>query len=255
MARGIADYFGRTYIINLPQRSDRRRQTVRELSRADVALQPGRVEFFSAIRPDEAAGFPSIGVHGCFLSHLEVLRQAAQQNLRSVLVLEDDVTFVPGFAEAQQSILELLEGREWDFFYMGHRLEAPPMAPVGHVRDAAMAITPYDGPIITAHCYAVSGRVLPRLVPFMQAILTRPPGHPDGGPMYNDGAINLFRAQNSDIVTLLLMPALAHQRSSRSDLAPNAWYDRAAGVRQITELARRTRSLLRGRGPGPGAAR
>jgi len=35
-----------------------------------------RAEFFPAVRPETAQGFPWIGARGCFLSHLAVLKSA-----------------------------------------------------------------------------------------------------------------------------------------------------------------------------------
>lgn len=245
MTRGVSEFFDRTWIINLPQRRDRRRQTERELRAAGMPLQHGRVEFFPGIRPADAAGFPSIGCHGCFRSHLEVLRQAMRQKLQSVLVLEDDIAFVHGFESIQATLVERLSGCEWDIIYFGYQLESPAMAAVD-ARDADLAFARYDGPLTLLHCYAVHGRVLGRLVAFMEAIMQRPAGHPDGGPMFPDGAHNVFRRQNPDVVTLLSAPPVAHQRSSRSDIASTRWYDRTPGTRALAEVVRRAREIFRG---------
>ena len=60
-----------TFVINLPYRTDRRSEMQRELSRIGWNAQ-----FFPAIRPASAGSFSSIGAHGCFLSHLAVLKAA-----------------------------------------------------------------------------------------------------------------------------------------------------------------------------------
>jgi hypothetical protein len=39
------------------------------------------------------------GAHGCWLSHLTVLRQAMEDQVEELLVLEDDARFVPHFAK------------------------------------------------------------------------------------------------------------------------------------------------------------
>ncbi|MCI5210545.1 MAG: hypothetical protein D3910_17540 [Candidatus Electrothrix sp. ATG2] len=78
MNSGPESYFGKIYVINLPERVDRRREVTAALKRIGISFAPGKVELFPAIRPTEAAGFPSPGVRGCFLSHLSVLKKAAE---------------------------------------------------------------------------------------------------------------------------------------------------------------------------------
>lgn len=90
-----------------------------------------------------------------------------------------------------------------------------------------------------AHFYGVNGRVLDRLVAFLELVMSRPPGHPDGGPMHVDGAFSTFRQQNPDVLTLAASPSLGWQRSSRSDIASNRWYDRTPVSRELVGLARR----------------
>ncbi len=67
--------FDRVLVINLPQRADRRRGIDAELRKVGLALDHPKVEVFAAIRPDHAAGFPSIGAHGAFRSHLGVMER------------------------------------------------------------------------------------------------------------------------------------------------------------------------------------
>jgi GR25 family glycosyltransferase involved in LPS biosynthesis len=74
------------FVINLEHRTDRRRAMEKELSKIGW-----NAEFFPAIRPAEAADFPSIGARGCFLSHLAVLRRASETEARRLILVEDDV--------------------------------------------------------------------------------------------------------------------------------------------------------------------
>ncbi|MCF8271893.1 glycosyltransferase family 25 protein [Chlorobium sp.] len=91
----ITDHFQKTAIINLPERQDRREETIAELKRIACSIDNKKTAFFPARRPSEAAGFPSIGVRGCFLSHMQVIRQARHDRLSSILVMEDDIAFIP----------------------------------------------------------------------------------------------------------------------------------------------------------------
>src|SRR4051794_38102594 len=98
----LHEYFARGYVINLRERTDRRREIERELAR--LALPSGWAEFLAAERPDSAAGFPSAGVRGCFLSHLAVLKDAHARGLPNVLVMEDDLTLSPQLTGAPNPI-------------------------------------------------------------------------------------------------------------------------------------------------------
>jgi hypothetical protein len=223
----IHDYFARGYVINLPERTDRRREVEREL--VALAAPPGWIEFFPAVRPDSAAGFPSLGVRGCFLSHLAVLKRAAELGLPNVLIMEDDLAIFSRFGERSTRFLSALAGRDWDMVYLGHLLPDEP--------ETGEPFRVHTGPVIGGHFYGVNGRTIPKLIDFLEAVLTRPPGHPDGGPMFSDGARTMFRARHPEVVTLLATPSLGGQRSSRSDLSPG-WKDRVPLVRTLTAVGR-----------------
>jgi len=233
----ITDYFQRVYALNLPERKDRRQLIVQELEEAGMPLTPHRVEIFPAIRPDEAAGFPSIGARGCVCSHVAILKQAKQEGLRNILIVEDDLEISAKFRTDQAVIVEQLRQQDWDFVYFGHVEEVEQKSP--------LALVPFSKGVMTTHFYAVNGRIFDRLVRFMEELQQRPPGHPDGGPMQIDGAYSTFRAQNPDVITLIASPNLGSQRSSRSDISPN-WFDRIPGLRQLAGAARTSKTRLKG---------
>jgi hypothetical protein len=228
----LFDAFDRICIINLPERLDRRKQVTRELQAQGQAPDGQRVRFFAAARPDSAGDFPSIGARGCFLSHLEVLRQARADGVHSLLVLEDDVMFKPELGQAVALGAELLSA-SWQIAYPGHT--APPLP--GPLRWQASR-----EPLVCAHCYAVHHSAFDRLIDFLEACLRRPAGHPAGGPMHYDGALSSLRKAQPGLITLLASRSLAGQRSSRSDIIGPSWLDRlpmAAGVRALKNRLRR----------------
>jgi len=229
MVTTLADLFTKTYAINLPERVDRRKALMSELDSQKFRPQTRRLQLFPGIRPETSAGFPNRGVRGCYLSHLGVLQQALKEQLDSVLVLEDDVTFAPLFRERTGMIERELREQSWGFVYLGHQLAVTP--------TPGRCLLPFVGDILTAHCYGVHGSVLPELVRFLETVTERPPGHPDGGPMFPDGALSFFRAKHPEIVTLVAAPSMAQQRSSRSDLTPR-WFDRVPGLRETAGLWR-----------------
>ena len=236
----LSDVIDRIYVINLPFRADRRREMTVELERAGLRLGPGEAEFFPAVRPTEPGPFPSIGTRGAYTSHLNVLKRARDEGLANVMVMEDDLSISPAFRDVLPAVVEQLSSREWDMAYFGHvlDLEATP----------GFSFLPYSEPVLTAHWYAVSAPTIGRLIDFLELLLTREPGHPDGSPMDVDGAISTFRHQNPDVRTVVASPNLGTQRSSRSDIRPN-WYDRVPVLRQLYSLGRSLKFRLKSR-PG-----
>src|SRR5688500_9777280 len=116
------EFFDRVYVINLPERTDRRRVMERELVRAGMPLTPGKVEIFPAIRPADRAGFPSIGACGCFRSHLSIFKLAVENKARNVLMIEDDLNISDQFRDHFAAIARQLNSAKWDFAYFGHVL-------------------------------------------------------------------------------------------------------------------------------------
>jgi glycosyl transferase, family 25 len=236
MLQKMIEEFDRTTIINLRDRADRRRGVMRELRKHGVTPDGDRIEVYTADRPERKGGFPTLGARGSFTSHLSVLRSALEQELESVLVMEDDVAIPDIINEYGPAIRNRLQTTDWDILYLGY---LQPERPAGED-----LLVRWDGPTIGGHFYAVHRRVLPRLVEFMDACRERPPGHPDGGPTFRDGAFNLFREKNPDVRTLIASPSLAGQRSSRTDLHELEWFDRSKLTRPLVSGARWVKNVL-----------
>lgn len=230
------DFFDRVYVINLPERVDRRKGMEKELEKVGMKFQPGKVELFPAIRPDSAGPFESIGYRGAFLSHLTVLKQARELQLKNVLIMEDDLAFSEHFRKYEDSLIEQLQQTNWDIIQFGYFPEQSAVK----VTDSNFATyQSFTGEVIGAHFYAVNGKVLDRFIHFFETLLERPAGHPQGGPMSPDGVFNIFPWQNQDIVRLILIPSFGGQRSSRSDCYTDLkWFDRFPVFREITTVAR-----------------
>jgi glycosyl transferase, family 25 len=222
----------KTYVINLPHRADRRMETERQLARVGWSA-----EFFPAIQPSAAAGFPSIGARGCFLSHLAVLKNALEARAERVVVLEDDVNFAAEFADQWQSATEALDQLSWSIFYPGHVLTG--LSPGLSRLSPAIAVR-------CTHFMMIEGHAIPELVAGLQAILARPPGHPEGGPMHVDGAYSTIRGQNQSLATHAFFPVLGYQRPSRTDIGDHKWFDRIRALEPAVNFARRlkTRSTV-----------
>ncbi|MER2508663.1 MAG: glycosyltransferase family 25 protein [Amaricoccus sp.] len=247
---GLLAVFDALYVINLPNRGDRRREFQAQLGRIGLSLDHSRVRLFAAIRPEDKGGFPDIGSRGCFMSHLGVMTEAAAEGLGAVIVCEDDLDFSRDFVARMATILPALERLPWDIAYAGFQT-VPPGEPVeGHPDIRAVAP---DHPIVCMHFMFYRAPALTALTAYLNRMLARPSGDPAGGPMHVDGALSRFRADHPELRTLVVVPALGHQRPSRTDIHALAWFDRAPLVRDVVTKLRRLRARLRalaGRG-GP----
>ena len=231
------DFFDRVSIINLVERTDRRAEMSLELERAGLQPEPGRIEFFPAVKVTEAAGFINAGYHGCFRSHLGVLKRARAQKAANVLVFEDDAAISPRFKQDEESLVEVLSTAEWGIVYFGHALEG--------FADRPTQLKRYNEPVMLAHFYAVNGNYLDRLIALMEKMLQRPEGHPDGGPMSPDGALHFFLMKNPDVPCHVTTPNLGTPRSSRSDLLPK-WFDGVPVLRRAAASLRKVKRWVKG---------
>jgi len=236
------EVFDRISIINLPYRADRRREIRQQLARFGLSLDRDPVQLFLAVRPADADGFPNIGARGCFLSHLGVLKQARADGVAKLLILEDDVDFSKELtSERLGPILERLSSHPWAIAYGGHTL---PRNSESRSETVWREIEP-SMPVVTAHCVAMTHDAIALAVPYLEAILARPAGHAEGGPMHVDGAYSRLRADHPELVTYGIWPAIGHQRSSRTDIHELRWFDRWPVVSQIAETLRTVRRRLR----------
>jgi glycosyl transferase, family 25 len=224
-------------VINLEHRTDRRIEMEKQLSRIGW-----RAEFFSAIRPESDANFPSVGARGCFLSHLSVLKRAQNLGAQQLVILEDDVNFAAGFAERWKLAMSVLETREWSIFYPGQILDG---------LSAGLSIISPSRGVQCAHFMVINRDVISTLVSGLETILSRPAGHPLGGPMHVDGAYSTIRAQDPSLITYVCCPALAYQRPSRTDIGDLRWFDRIGIFRPIMKFARRMKMATSNFGISP----
>ena len=217
------------FVINLPRREDRRRDMERQLQRIGW-----NAEFFPAIEPDNAGSFASRGCRGCFLSHLAVLEIARERQLPRVTILEDDVNFRRDFATYWPAVSRFLEQAKWSLFYGGH-VEPFDFAGVGLIEPGRH--------LMCSHFLTIGGTALPTMISGLETMLSRPGGHPEGGPMHVDGAYSTLRQQNPSLVSYAHSPSLGYQRTSRSDIADAKWFDRFP-ISVALDAARKLKSQL-----------
>ena len=121
-------YFDKVFLINLDKRKDR-------LDRCNDIFEQNNVrdlvERFPGIVPNPSDDIPytkdtekiKIPLYGCLLSHVNIIKRAKDEGLKSVLVLEDDVDFIN--VDYIDRSIEQLKNKEWSFFYLGANTHVP----------------------------------------------------------------------------------------------------------------------------------
>jgi glycosyl transferase family 25 len=238
MRGALFNYFDRVSIIHLPEREDRLALLIREMANLGLDIHDKRVSIPCAPRPETNFGFPSRGVYGNFLSHLNIIESAYADKLDSVLILEDDAIFSRSLSPSMQKIIaEYLKANPWDEVFLGHSV-------MTGLPTSASRLAQFSGSFIWSHCYAIHRRIMPRMIEYFHETLERDSGHPAGGKMYIDGAHNEFRRLNPDIICLVSSPCLSVQRGSPSSLGGANWYDTKSVLRKVVSLARGARDEL-----------
>lgn len=226
----LFDAFDSIRILNLPERSDRRREMLAELAKFGLS-DDERVSFFPGSRRTDPGPFASAGEHGCYLSHLALLKAASAED-ETVLVLEDDCDFLPEAAD-------YVVAEEWDIFYGGYTAEEPDNLETSNM--------------IGAHCMGYSPRAVKAFASYLEGLL-QPGFEPDAlavargnyEPGVNppfDGAIVWFRRAHPEMKTVFAQ--IAVQRSSRSDIASGNLLDRTLPA--AASAARKAKNWLRKR--------
>lgn len=236
--------FDAIYLINLRERTDRRRELEAELS--SVGLLPGnpKLVWLNATRPESRGAFPSIGAYGCFLSHLACLKAASVSKHHRILIVEDDAYFPrSGITRLQKALVEL-RSAEWQIWYGGHffiESDQPASHGWGVQIDRKIGVQ-------TAHCVGFQGAAtIDSIRTFLELILTRPAGHIEAGPMHVDGAYSTWRSLNAGALTRATIPEVCRQRSSRSDIAAIGMLDGSPITRSIIFPLRKLRNYMRKR--------
>jgi hypothetical protein len=234
--------FDAIYLINLPERTDRKRELEREIISVGLRTDDPRLVWIRAVRPMEAGEFPSIGARGCFLSHLTCLQSASEHGHTRVLILEDDACFPKLLVDDLKGVVGGLKSLNWAIWYGGASMLNDPRVSSRKVVTIPIAHTVG---VQTAHCVAFQGETIQSIRTFLELILTRTNGHPEAGPMHVDGAYSTWRALNPTAVTLVTVPSVCIQRSSRTDIGRTGWLDTTPLVRRSMAAVRRLRNRLR----------
>jgi len=147
-------WFDQVWVINLKRRPERLARFWSEIKKANWPFC--RPQVFNAIEGDKV-GVPKFwqtggGSYGCLRSHLVLLERAIQDDVKSILVLEDDAVLTKTFATDVADFLAIVPD-DWQCLMLGGQPVNSQMIPVvpGVVRAGG------GGGIQRTHCYALRG--------------------------------------------------------------------------------------------------
>ncbi len=238
----LSEYFDRIYVINLPHRTDRRKEMEAQFRRIGHESGDGKTIFFPAIRPSDAGDFPTIGARGCFMSHLEILRDIQKSDgVRHALILEDDCNFRKNINTVLDEARLAFDAIGQGLFYGGALNE---VANIHEKTNSLRVVSSLSG-IMGSHCIGIDNKTAGELVEYFEKILKRPAGDSAGGPMHVDGAYSWFRKDHPGIETWLAVPECVYQRSSATDVHPPNSLNKFVAIRWFVSKVRKIKNEIR----------
>jgi glycosyl transferase family 25 len=242
--------FDQIYIINLIAREDRRAEMKIQLKKVGLNYRESAVQFFSTVKPESAEDWPTRGTKGCFMSHMNVLKNAKLNGYQKILIIEDDLNFSQNFNIHLPAIIEQLNTNSWDLFYGGYQMEGKKdLSPQSKFKtqilnQSDLIEIEHHQTIHCAHFIGFNEQAINELPDYLEAIFNRPSGDPKGGHMPIDGAYHWYRKEHPNRKTLISVPPIGYQRSSRSDIHELPWFDKAPVINNLTSTLRKLKQHL-----------
>lgn len=102
---GVFDFVEKVIFINLESRKDRLGEILEELKWANIPSE--KIVRFNAFKHEK-------GYIGCAISHIKCLEYAIENNLKNIMILEDDFTFKRNKTYIENSVRNLNSFKNWD---------------------------------------------------------------------------------------------------------------------------------------------
>ena len=177
------------YLINLKERVGRWELCDQEFYK--INYYPRR---FEAVKHE-------VGRVGCYLSHLEILRQARDKN-QNVLIMEDDVEFDEDCRQVLEASLDELCDLDYDMIYFGGNILRPFYQVTKHWARLSHCQS--------THCMAFNKKFLPAVVGFLENNSAQKTGLAID-QLYADWLVPNCKAY-------IIVPMIARQRSDFSTI-------------------------------------
>ena len=150
----LHEMFDHVYVINLPRRKERWEMFLKGLP-ADFPFrtpeQYAAVDGGLATPPGWWNG--GNGAWGCYKAHLRILEDSLNDEIYSVLILEDDAVFVEGFTEKVQQFWKHLP-EDWEMVYLGGQHIQENLGLPRKINE--WVYHPFN--VNRCHCYGLRGR-------------------------------------------------------------------------------------------------
>lgn len=183
--RSVYDWFDRVVVINLDRRPDRWERIQRHL--ADIGWPFRYPERVSAVdgRLDKRPGWWRAGAPawGCYRSHLGAVEKALDDDVKSLLVLEDDVLMGLDFRKKVAEFLRHVP-EDWHGLYLGGQHIRPAKQPPIAVGNGIVRATNVN----RLHAYALRGDYLQAARDHLADLGTHAQQHRRAGPQGREKA-------------------------------------------------------------------
>ena len=154
----IFDLFDKCFLINLDSEPERLRKVSLRLEKMNIPF----TRISATVASPHLSRNPTLGLRGCTLSHLAILKKAQAEGLSSVLIIEDDAIFRDDTVSRMASLSKNLKQLPWGIFYLGYD-ECHPE----RTWTAAPGIkTVSEG--YQTHAYAVSAAAYGKVTPWLE---------------------------------------------------------------------------------------
>ena len=187
------------YVVNMEGQDDRLNSAMLEILRSGIK----NVRIFDAIVPEtlEGCNLKTKGQLGCYLSNLEIIKEAYTKQVENFLILEDDVEFVHGFQVLFEDCYRDVP-KDWDILFVGGYEKNK--GPYENIKNKIYKTGDHWG----THCYLLSKTGIEKLYKYLTT-----------NPI--EWEIDMLMIHHMpDLIKYSIHPTLAYQKPFKSSTRP-----------------------------------